>query len=126
MQDLSVTPENLTDPFVGVVYEDNFVRTKVLFDTLCPRWLPWSTRAFAFNISHPGSSLFLGIFDFDDGVAVTDYHDPAGRVVINTMNFESGTNYLLHYDLVDSSQMDTVRFGFCFLVVELIGMYHFF
>ena len=114
MQDLSVNPENLTDPFVGVVYEDNFVRTKVLFDTLCPRWLPWSARAFAFNISHPGSTLFLGIFDYDEDVAVTDYHDPVGRVVINTMNFESGTSYLLHYDLVDSSQLDTVRFCFVF------------
>lgn len=108
--DSNLSPENQSDPFVGIVFEDNMVRTKVLFDTLCPRWLPWSTRAFAFNISHPGSTLFLGVFDYDDnGVAVTDYHDPVGRVVINTMNFECGTTYLLHYDLVDSTQMDTPR-----------------
>lgn len=90
------------------------VRSNVIFDTLCPRWLPWSTRAFAINIAHPGSVLFIGVFDYDESLpaedyAVIDYHDPIGRVVINTVNFESGMTYHLHYDLKDNSRTDEVR-----------------
>ena len=118
---MSVTPENLTDPFVCAVFEDNIVRTRVLFDTLNPRFLPFATRAFIFNINHPGSTLFLGVFDYDEDIAVTDYHDPIGRVVINTMNFESGTNYLLHYDLIDSAQMDTVRCPYLSFVFHFLN-----
>jgi len=71
--------------------------------------MPWSTRAFAFNITHPGSSLFLGVFDYDENFLVTDYHDPVGRVVVNTINFESGVSYLLHYDLIHSEKADEVN-----------------
>lgn len=98
-----------SDPFVAIIFEDTMVRTKVLFNTLCPRWMPWATRAFAFNITHPGSMCFLGVFDYDEDLTVaTDYHDPIGRVVVNTINFESSVTYLLRYDLVDSTQIDTV------------------
>jgi hypothetical protein len=41
-------------------------------------------------------------------MAVMDYNDPIGRVVINTINFTSGMTYLLHYDLRDNSQLDQV------------------
>jgi C2 domain len=99
-----------SDPFVAIVFEDTMVRTKVLFNTLSPRWMPWSTRAFALNISHPGSICFLGVFDYDEDLAVaTVNHDPIGRVVLNTINFESSVTYVLQYDLVDSSQIDKVR-----------------
>jgi hypothetical protein len=99
-----------SDPFVAIVFEDTMVRTKVLFHTLSPRWMPWSTRAFAFNIAHPGSLCFLGVFDYDENLTVaTDFHDPIGRIVLNTINFESGVTYALQYDLIDSSQIDTVR-----------------
>lgn len=100
--------DNLADPFIGIVFEDMYARTKVLFDTLCPRWMPWSTRAFAINITHPGSMLFLGVFDYDEDLALADCHDPIGRVVINTINFESGVTYLLHYDLIDSNHLSEV------------------
>jgi C2 domain len=99
-----------SDPFVAIAFEDTMVRTKVLFKTLSPRWMPWSTRAFAFNITHPGSLCYLGVLDYDEDLAVaTDYHDFIGRVVLNTINFESGLTYVLQYDLSDSSQIDTVR-----------------
>ena len=53
--------------------------------------------------------LFLGVFDYDEDIGLKiDYHDPIGRAVINTINFESGVTYLLNYDLVDSSQIDKV------------------
>ena len=99
---------DMSDPFVGVVFEDVMVRTNVLFDTLNPRWMPWSTRAYAINITHTGSLLFLGVFDYDENIAITDFNDPIGRVVISTVNFNSGVTYLLHYNLRDNSQVDDV------------------
>ncbi|CAB9524093.1 expressed unknown protein [Seminavis robusta] len=102
--------EDSSDPFVGIVFEDTMVRTQVLFETCTPRWLPWSTRAFAFNIAHSSSMLFLGVFDYDENMPLQkDYHDPIGRTVINTINFESSVTYLLRYDLIDSSKLDTPR-----------------
>lgn len=105
----SMDMDGLADPFVSVVFENTMVRSKVIFDTRCPRWLPWSTRAFAINITHPASMIFLGVFDYDEDLAVTDYCDPVGRIVINTINFQSGVTYLLQYSLIDSSQIDTPR-----------------
>lgn len=94
-----------TDPFVGIVYEDTMVRTDVIHDALDPRWMPWCTRAFCFNIVHPSSILMLGVFDYD---AATE-HDPVGRVVVNMANFQSNTSYLLHYALHDDPNQTDVR-----------------
>lgn len=101
----SMDLNSLADPFAGIVFEDAMVRTKVLFETLNPRFMPWSMRAFGFKVSHPGSMLFLGVFDCDEDLAIADFHDPVGRIVINTINFESGVTHLLHCDLMDSSQI---------------------
>ena len=98
---------DLTDPFVGIVFEDTMVRTDVIHDSLGPRWMPWSTRAFAFNIAHPSSMLLLGVFDFD--AAPMQDHDGVGRIVINTANFQSNTSYLLHYALHGDPHMRDVR-----------------
>jgi hypothetical protein len=84
-----------TDPFAAIVFEDSLVRTDVIYDCLQPRWMPWSSRAFAFNIVHPSSLLFFGVFDYDELGA----HDPIGRLAINTSKFQSNTTYLLHYRL---------------------------
>ena len=46
-----------TDAFVAIVFEDNLVRTDVINDELSPRWLPWTQRAFAFPMKHPGKVL---------------------------------------------------------------------
>lgn len=88
---------NLTDPFVVVVFEDNMVRTDLLWDELNPRWMPWTNRAFAFKVRHPTSLLMLGLFDYDPE-PITE-HDSVGRVVINLANFESNTDYVLFYKL---------------------------
>ena len=91
-----------SDPFVGIVFEDAMVRTDVIHDLLSPRWLPWTTRAFAFRVCHPSSILMVGVFDYDE--APIKNHDPIGRVVINTVNFKSNTTYNLHYTLHDDPQ----------------------
>lgn len=87
----------LTDAFVACVYEDNFVRTAVIHDSLNPRWMPWSHRAFEFHIQHPSSLLILGVFDYDEGPL--ESHDPIGRVVIVPTLFEKDTMYTLEYPL---------------------------
>ena len=51
-----------SDPFVCMTFEDTAVVTDVIDQTLCPRWMPWSRRAFAFRCSHPHSILSLGMF----------------------------------------------------------------
>jgi hypothetical protein len=97
LPNLDLGMANVTDPFVGIVYEDNFVRTDVIWDQLNPRWMPWTTRAFAFQVRHPSSILMLAVFDYDE--APLDSHDPVGNVIINPANFECDTTYLLHYQL---------------------------
>jgi len=80
------------------------VRTDVIHDALDPRWMPWCTRAFCFNINHPSSILMLGVFDYD----TTTEHDPVGRVVVNMANFQSNTSYLLHYAIHDDPKQEDV------------------
>lgn len=92
---LDVGVNDHTDTFTAIVFEDSLVRTDVIHDCLQPRWMPWSSRAFAFNIVHPSSLLFFGVFDYDELGA----HDPIGRLAINTFKFQSNTTYLLHYRL---------------------------
>lgn len=86
---------DLTDAFVGVVFEDNMLRTPVVWDDLNPRFMPWTTRAFCFHVRHASSILMLGVFDHDD----LDSHDPIGRVVINPSNFQSDVTHVLFYNL---------------------------
>ena len=93
-----------TDAFVAMLFEDTLVRTDVIFDRLNPRWMPWSMRAFAFPIQHPGSPLILAVFDYDQGPM--NAHDPIGRVVINMTNFEAETVYNLSYKLHNSIMKD--------------------
>lgn len=76
---------NKTDTFVEAVYEDCTCRTDIIDDCLSPRWMPWSNRAFIFNIMHSSSQLFLGIFDCDNGL---EGHDLIGNV--------SGESPILH------------------------------
>lgn len=87
----------LTDAFVACAFEGSFVRSSVIHDSLNPRWVPWSHRAFMFQIEHPSSILFLGVFDYDEGPL--EHHDPIGRVVIHLDNFENDTVYTLKYPL---------------------------
>ena len=59
---------NKTDAFVSVVYEDCISKTDVIDDTLSPRWMPWSQRAFQLHMMHPSSQMYLGVFDYADGM----------------------------------------------------------
>ena len=104
LKNLDLGVNDQTDSFAVVVFENNMVRTDVVRDCLQPRWMPWSSRAFAFNIVHPSSLLFLGVFDYDK----LGGHDPIGRVVINTAKFQSNTSYLLHYCLRRDESGDDV------------------
>jgi hypothetical protein len=93
---------NFTDPFVCAIYEDAMVETNVIDDELSPLWMPWSQRAFTFNMKHPLSTLYLAVFDYD---AVGE-HDGIGRVAVNLQNFYPQTNYTLRYKLHPSSNVD--------------------
>ncbi len=103
----------VSDPFVGIVFEDAMVRTNIIWNSLNPHWLPWTNRAFMFKVRHPTSLLMLGVFDYDD--VLTDHHDPIGRVVINTSFFRNNTEYILHYklhhdpDQIDAEPRGTIR-----------------
>lgn len=100
--DHSLTGRNKTDAFACVVFEDCVVNTDVINDTLSPQWMPWSQRAFVFNILHPSSQLLLGVFDYDPGFAmVTEAsHDVVGKVNISMTNCSPGTVYTLKYNLI--------------------------
>lgn len=94
---------NVTDPFVAAVFEDALVQTPVIDDELSPCWLPWTDRAFCFNMMHPESTLYLGVFDYDLGPMSS--HDPIGRVAVNVGNLQHNTVYTLKYNLYPSSNV---------------------
>jgi hypothetical protein len=100
--DYSLTGRNKTDAFVCVIFEDCVVNTDVINDTLSPQWMPWSQRAFVFNILHPSSQLMLGVFDYDPGLGIVTQasHDVVGKVNINMTSCSPGTVYTLKYNLI--------------------------
>lgn len=91
-----------TDAFVCAVYEDAIVNTEVIKNTLSPRWMPWTQRAFIFNVRHPSSDLMIGVLDYDSPAPMAR-HDPIGRTEINVTNMRPGTEYILFYDLYPSA-----------------------
>ena len=95
---------NKTDAFVSLVFEDCYVRTDTINDCLSPRWLPWTQRAFIFNIYHSSSQLLLGVFDYDAGF---DDHDLIGRVSIDITNLRKDTEYLLSYNIYPSARVSS-------------------
>lgn len=94
--DFSITGRNKTDPFACLVFEDAIGHTDVLNDLLSPRWMPWTQRAFVFNIMNPNSQLFIGVFDFD---TADPNHDVVGRATCNVTNFHPDTIYTVKYNL---------------------------
>ena len=94
---MDINLNDLTDAFVGIVFEDTMIRTDVIWDDLNPVWMPWTNRAFELRVQHPSSILMLGVFDYDE--VPVDFHDPIGRVVISLANFRCSTDYTLHYKL---------------------------
>lgn len=82
---------------MSLVYEDCYAKTDVIDDCLSPRWLPWTRRAFVFNMMHTSSQIFLGVFDSDSHPM--SEHDLIGRVSVDISNFRPDTVYVLHYNL---------------------------
>lgn len=99
--DIGEAMGNVTDPFCALVYEDSCGMTDVIDDELSPHWLPWTQRAFVFNMIHPASILYLGVFDFD----AIGNHDSIGRVAINVCNLQRDTIHTLKYNLYPSSNV---------------------
>lgn len=94
---------DMTDAFCNIIYEDAIVNTDVINDEVNPRWMPWSQRAFLFNVYHPSSQILVGVFDLN-----TLGNKPIGRVSIDITNLSSNTEYLLNYDL-HKSVLDDIR-----------------
>lgn len=88
-----------TDAFAVVVFEDAYGKTDTIDDCLSPRWMPWSRRAFCFNIDHASSDLRVGLFDHDK----MWNHDLIGRVAISVSQLRPGTEYVLTYNLYEDS-----------------------
>eukprot|EP00546_Thalassionema_frauenfeldii_P020474 CAMPEP_0178902658 /NCGR_PEP_ID=MMETSP0786-20121207/4727_1 /TAXON_ID=186022 /ORGANISM="Thalassionema frauenfeldii, Strain CCMP 1798" /LENGTH=1315 /DNA_ID=CAMNT_0020573949 /DNA_START=59 /DNA_END=4006 /DNA_ORIENTATION=- len=82
-----------TDAFCLLVCENCCAKTDIIDNCLNPRWLPWMQRAFRINLDHASSDLFLGIFDYDDGLSGD--HDMIGRVPIELSGMVPNTEYLL-------------------------------
>jgi hypothetical protein len=87
---------NKTDAFVCAVYEESLVQTDVIDDRLSPMWMPWTQRAFCFQMRHPLSQLYLSVVDFDLGLSP---HDGIGRIAVNLNHFELDVAYTLKYKI---------------------------
>lgn len=96
-------PNDKTDAFVTIVYEDTVVRTDVVSDCLSPRWLPWTRRAFVFNTMHCSSQLFLVVANHNSSVG--NEHDIVGRFAVNLATLYPGTEYFMVYNLHDSEDI---------------------
>eukprot|EP00814_Leptocylindrus_danicus_P022491 CAMPEP_0116005288 /NCGR_PEP_ID=MMETSP0321-20121206/1084_1 /TAXON_ID=163516 /ORGANISM="Leptocylindrus danicus var. danicus, Strain B650" /LENGTH=657 /DNA_ID=CAMNT_0003473703 /DNA_START=224 /DNA_END=2197 /DNA_ORIENTATION=+ len=102
MDTVSLSKRDQTDSFVSIVYEDTAVVTDVINDTLSPRWMPWHQRAFVLRVLDPKSVVFVGVFDRDE-ITSDDF---IGHIALRPAKFIANTEYLLHYNLYDSSTTD--------------------
>jgi hypothetical protein len=110
--DTSITGRDKTDAFVCLVHEDCIVNTDVINDCLSPRWMPWTQRAFIFNVMHPSSQLYVGVFDHDQAVpGASPKHDKVGRIVINLTNYIPDTVVTARFHLYDSDEPNRKRTG---------------
>ena len=98
----SLIPGDTTDAYVTCAFEDAAITTDVIKDRKSPRFLPWTRRAFKFNINHISSNLFIGCFDHDMG---DNPDDPIGRLNIPLGRFVPNTTYNLSYKLYDTDQV---------------------
>ena len=107
MDKATLNPMDKTDAFACLVFEDCAINTDVIENEISPRWMPWSRRAFAFNVSHLSSSLYLGLFDYDPEMspmqmlskATGALHDPIARCVVSVSQCTPGTVYTTSYAL---------------------------
>jgi hypothetical protein len=100
--DTQIAGGGKTDAFVSMVYEDTIVNSEVINDVLSPRWMPWTQRAFVFNVMHPSNDLMVGVLDYDSPAPMAE-HDPIGRCEVDITNLLPNTEYTLCYDLYTSA-----------------------
>jgi len=106
--DLSITGRDKSDPFVCIAFEDSVVNTDVINDCLSPRWMPWSRRAFVFNVLHPSSQFYISVMDYDEIIPGNPKpsHDKMGRCILNPTNARPNTTYTMRYSLFSSDELD--------------------
>lgn len=97
-----IDPGKGTDAYVVCAFEDSAITSDVIQDCNSPRFLPWTRRAFKFNINDISSKLFIGAFDHDRGM---HSNDPIGRISISLAKFVPNTTYNLSYELYDTGQI---------------------
>ena len=79
-----------------------FFYSQVIDDSCSPMWMPWSSRAFVFQMGHPSTAIYIGVADYDLGPLK---HECIGRVAIDMEKFFPGTLYTLTYTLYKSSNL---------------------
>jgi hypothetical protein len=95
-------PGNKTDAFVAIVYGDCMVQTDVIDDSLGPMWMPWTKRAYVFDMDHPSTAMYVGVVDYDVGPTE---HECIGRAAIQINKFSPGMVYTLSYKLYETSNL---------------------
>ena len=75
---------------------------QVIDDACSPMWMPWCTRAFVFQMTHPSHALYCSVTDYDLG---PQEHENIGRAVVNLSNLSPGLVYTLTYKLYPSSNL---------------------
>mmetsp|Transcript_39593 Transcript_39593/g.92603 ORF Transcript_39593/g.92603 Transcript_39593/m.92603 type:complete len:719 (-) Transcript_39593:1287-3443(-) len=93
---------DLPDAFVTAICEDGMMQTSAIDNEASPHWMPWTRRAFCFNIEYSASMLYLAVFDFNLGIVM---HEPIGRVAVNLNHFKTGMAYMLKYNLYDAANV---------------------
>jgi hypothetical protein len=95
---------NKTDCFVNILFESSQAKTDVIDDCLSPRWLPWTQRAFIFNMIQSNSDLYLGIFDSDDNALLND--ELIGKVTLDVSYLLPGLEYILEFAIYNTSYIN--------------------
>lgn len=78
------------------------VQTEVIDDSCSPMWMPWSSRAFVFNLGHPSTAIYIGVTDYDIGPLE---HECIGRISVDVGKFSPQTLFTLTYKLYESSNL---------------------
>ena len=105
--DISIMGRNKSDPFVCIAFEDCVVNTDVVNDCLSPRWMPWTQRAFVFNVMHPSSQFYIAAMDYNEVVPGNQSQcDKLGRCIVNPTNVRPNTMYTIRMSLFTSDDTD--------------------
>ena len=87
---------------MSVLYGNIMVQTEVIDDSCSPMWMPWSSRAFVFELNHPSTAIYVGVADYDLGPLE---HECIGRAAIDMEKLFPNTMYTLTYRLCESNNL---------------------